>query len=70
MIENIILPLISIITGGFYFKWIYKRTGNSFFKEIDNDLFSMVQTLKGWFAAVGLIIVGVLFLIKGISKYL
>ena len=70
MIQDVILPLISIIAGFFYSKWLYKRNGNSFFKETDYDLFSKVQTLKGWFAAVGLIVVGTLFLIKGISKCL
>lgn len=70
MIQDIILPLISIITGFFYSKWLYKITGNSLFEETDHDLFSKVQTLKGWFAAAVLIVVGILFLIKGISKYL
>ncbi len=70
MIQDVILPLISIITGFFYSKWIYKRNGNSFFEETDYDLFSKVQTLKGWFAALGLIVVGILFLIKGISIYI
>jgi hypothetical protein len=70
MIQNIILPLVSIIIGFFYSKWIYKGNGNSFFEETDNDLFSKVETLKGWFAGVGLIIVGLLFLLKGISNYL
>lgn len=69
MIEDIILPLLIIIIGFFYSKWIYKRNGNSFFNEQD-DSFSKVQTLKGWFAAVGLIVVGLLFFIKGISNYL
>ena len=70
MIQDVILPLISIITGFFYSKWIYKRNGNSFFEETDYDLFSKVQTLKGWFAALGLIVVGILFLIKGTSIYI
>ncbi len=70
MIQDVILPLISIITGFFYSKWLYKRNGNSFFEETDYDLFSKVQTLKGWFASVVLIVVGILFFIKGISKYL
>ena len=70
MIQDVILPLISIITGFFYSKWIYKRNGNSFFEETDYDLFSKVQTLKGWFAALGLIVVGILFLINGISIYI
>ncbi len=70
MIQDFILPLISIITGFFYSKWLYKRNGNSFFEETDYDLFSKAQTLKGWFAAVGLIVVGILFLLNGISKYL
>jgi len=69
MIQDVILPLISIITGFFYSKWLYKRNGNSFFEETEYDLFSKVQTLKGWFASVVLIGVGILFLIKGISKY-
>ncbi len=70
MIQNVILPLMSIIIGFFYSKWIYKTNGNSFFEETDYDLFSKVQTLKGWFAALGLIVVGILFLIKGISIYI
>lgn len=70
MIQDVILPLMSIIIGFFYSKWIYKRNGNSFFEETDHELFSKVQTLKGWFAAAVLIIVGLLFLIKGISNYL
>ena len=70
MIQDVILPLISIITGFFYSNWIYKRNGNSFYEETDYDLISKVQTLKGWFAALGLIVVGILFLIKGISIYI
>lgn len=70
MIQNVILPLLSIIAGFLYSKWIYKRNGNSFFEETDYDLFSKVQTLKGWFAAAVLIIVGLLFFLKGISNYL
>ncbi len=69
MTKDIFLPLISIIVGFLYSKWIYKRNGNSFFNEQD-DSFSKVQTLKGWFAAVGLIVVGLLFFLKGISNYL
>lgn len=70
MIQDVILPLMIIIIGFFYSKWIYKRNGNSFFEETDYDLFSKVQTLKGWFAAAVLIIVGALFLVKGISQYI
>lgn len=70
MLQNIILPLVSIIIGFFYSKWIYKSNGNSFFEETDYNLFRKVQTLKGWFAAVVLIIVGLLFLLKGVSNYL
>ena len=70
MIEDIFLPLISIIVGFLYSKWLYKSNGNSFFEETDDDLFSKVQTLKGWFAGLGLVIVGILFLLKGISNYL
>ena len=44
MIQNIILPLVSIIIGFFYSKWIYKGNGNSFFEETDNDLFSKVES--------------------------
>jgi hypothetical protein len=69
MTKDIFLPLISIIVGFLYSKWIYKRNGNSFFNEQD-DSFSKVQTLKGWLAALGLIVVGLLFFLKGISNYL
>jgi len=68
MIENIILPLISIIIGFFYSKWLYKVNNGFFEKNV--DLFSNSKDLQGWFAAIGLIVVGVIFLIKGISKYL
>lgn len=70
MVQNIILPLLSIIVGYFYSKWLYKRNGNSFFEETDYDLFSKAQTFKGWFAAVVLIIGGFIFLIKGIIDFL
>ncbi|WP_348800147.1 hypothetical protein [Flavobacterium adhaerens] len=70
MIQDIILPLLSIIAGFLYSKWIYKSNGNSFFEETDHNLFRKTQTLKGWFAALILVIAGVLFLIKGISNYL
>jgi hypothetical protein len=69
MIQSIILPLISIIIGFVYSKWLYKRNDNSFFIEKD-DSFSKMQTLKGWFAGLILIVAGVLFLTKGILKYL
>jgi amino acid transporter len=69
MVQDIILPLISIIIGLIYLKWMYKRNDNSFFNQKD-DSFSKVQTLKGWFVGLGLIIVGVLFLFKGISQYI
>ncbi|MCZ8144934.1 hypothetical protein [Flavobacterium sp.] len=38
MVQNIILPLLSIIVGYFYSKWLYKRNGNSFFEETDCSL--------------------------------
>ncbi|MEY4963229.1 MAG: hypothetical protein RLZZ323_548 [Bacteroidota bacterium] len=69
MIEDIILPLASFIIGITYSKWLYKSNGNSFFEETDDDLFSKSQTLKGWAAGLILIIVGVLFLIKGVLKH-
>jgi hypothetical protein len=65
MIEDILLPLIIIIVGFLYSKWIYKSNGNSFFNKEDNS-FGKVQTLKGWFGAALIIIVGFLFLLKGI----
>jgi hypothetical protein len=65
MIEDIFLPLISIIVGFLYSKWLYKSNGNSFFNKKDNS-FGKVQTLKGWFGGLVLVIVGILFLLKGI----
>ncbi len=70
MAQYIILALICIIIGCFYSRWLYKRNGNSFFEETDYDLFSKSQTLQGWFAAVVLIIGGLIFLIKGITDFL
>ncbi|AOZ99475.1 hypothetical protein BIW12_08465 [Flavobacterium commune] len=68
MIQDIILPLLSIIIGFFYSKWLYK-VNNGFFRK-NVDLFSNSKDLQGWFAATLLIIVGLLFLLKGISNYL
>lgn len=68
MIKDIILPLLSIIIGFFYSKWLYK-VNNGFFRK-NVDLFSNSKDLQGWFAATLLIIVGLLFLLKGISNYL
>lgn len=69
MIEDIILPIVSIIIGLFYSKWLYK-VNNGFFRK-NVDLFSNVKDLGGWFAALGLILItGILFLIIGVSNYL
>lgn len=64
MIQDIILPLLSIIIGFFYSKWLYK-VNNGFFRK-NVDLFSNSKDLQGWFAAAVLIIVGLLFFLKGI----
>jgi hypothetical protein len=69
LLQNIILPLISITIGIIYSKWLYKRNEYGFFDKKD-DLFSKVQTLKGWFASLVMIVVGLLFLTKGILIYL
>ena len=68
MIQDIILPLLSIIIGFFYSRWLYK-VNNGFFRK-NVDLFSNSKDLQGWFAAIVLIIVGLLFLLKGILNYL
>jgi hypothetical protein len=68
MIEEIILPLLSIIIGLAYSKWLYKANGGFFRKNV--DLFSNSKDLQGWFASVIFILGGILFLIIGISKYI
>ncbi len=68
MFENIILPILVIIGGFFYLRWLYKIE-NGFFK-INGDLFSKsVGLFKGWILCVFILIVGICFLIKGILKY-
>jgi hypothetical protein len=68
MFKDIILPILLIIGGFFYLKWLYKSNGNSFFDKEDNS-FGKVQTLKGWFGGFVMIFVGILFLVKGVLKH-
>lgn len=67
MIEDIILPLLSIIIGLAYSKWLYKANNGFFRKNV--DLFSNSKDLQGWFASVVFILGGLLFLIMGILHY-
>ena len=68
MFENIILPIISILVGYLYLKWLYRRVGG-FFKN-DDDLFDKSMTLRGWVGGLLILIAGICFLIRGILKYL
>lgn len=68
MFENIILPMIFILGGYLYLKWLYRRFGG-FFKK-DDDLFNKSMTFRGWAGGLLILIVGLCFLIKGILKYL
>ena len=68
MLENIILPVIFILVGYLYLKWLYRGDGG-FFKK-DDDLFDKSMTFRGLAGGLFILIVGVLFLIKGISNYL
>jgi hypothetical protein len=69
MTQDIILPLLSIILGFLYSKWLYKANNGFFRKNV--DLFSNSKDLGGWFAVLVLVLItGILFLIIGISKYL
>lgn len=68
MFENIILPMIFILVGYLYLKWLYRRVGG-FFKK-DDDLFNKSMTFRGSAGGLLILIVGLCFLIKGILKYL
>ncbi|MEN2486680.1 hypothetical protein AAYQ05_02665 [Flavobacterium sp. B11] len=67
MIQNIILPFVSFLIGLVYSKWLYK-VNNGFFRK-NVDLFSNSKDLQAWFAALVLVVAGVLFLLKGILSY-
>jgi hypothetical protein len=64
MIDQIILPIITIILCFLYMKNIYKRRGG-FMKE---DSYSNSGALKGWSMGFIFFIAGIIFLIKGIIK--
>ena len=68
MFENIILPIIFILVGFLYLKWLYRRVGG--FLKKDADLYDKSMTFRGWAGGLLILIVGICFLIKGILKYL
>lgn len=66
MFKDIILPILLIIGGFFYLKWLYKRNGVFFFKR--DDFFEKSMTLRGWVGGLLMLIGGIYELIKGILK--
>lgn len=68
MFEDIFFPLLVIICGIIYLRWLIKIEGGFF--KINGDLFSKsIGLFKGWILCVFIIIIGIFFLIKGIIKY-